>query len=112
MYSDTAKILINMIEAEDDNTESVLVGVGINEYKSINKLIIDLPVWQCQPYHDYNFIGDIESQEELDKSVSCFGIINPVIVRPLGNSYEVVAGNRRCESARKLGIGRVPAIIK
>ena len=35
----------------------------------------------------------------------------PVLVRPLGGKYEVVAGNRRFRAAKKAGLGEIPANV-
>jgi ParB family chromosome partitioning protein len=51
--------------------------------------------------------------EELRNSIREEGIIQPIIVRRLSeNSYEIVAGGRRFEAAKSLGLAQIPAIIK
>lgn len=53
--------------------------------------------------------GDIG---ELKESIRAFGVLQPILVRPMGNGqYEVVAGARRVTAARELGLPTVPAII-
>ncbi len=61
-----------------------------------------------QPRVDFND----EAQQELVASVKEKGIIQPVIVRPLQNGYELIAGERRLRAARLLGMEKIPAIIK
>jgi ParB family chromosome partitioning protein len=57
---------------------------------------------------------DIQGPEfdELVASVRRHGVLQPVIVRPSQDGYEVVAGERRWRAAEAAGISRVPAIIK
>ena len=49
---------------------------------------------------------------DLRTSIEQGGIINPIIVRPKGDGYEVVDGNHRLEAAKELGLNDVPVIIK
>ncbi|MBS0614825.1 MAG: ParB/RepB/Spo0J family partition protein, partial [Proteobacteria bacterium] len=56
-----------------------------------------------------------ELLDELVASVRATGIIQPLIVRPvtgLPHQFEVVAGERRFQAARRVGLLRVPAIIR
>jgi ParB family chromosome partitioning protein len=55
------------------------------------------------------------AQEELDelaRSVAEHGILQPLIVRPLGGSYELVAGERRLRAARMAGLQKVPVAVR
>jgi ParB/RepB/Spo0J family partition protein len=54
-------------------------------------------------------VGDIT---ELKASIEEKGILQPLLVRPLKNRYEVVVGSRRYAAAKALGLKKVPAIIK
>lgn len=54
-------------------------------------------------------IGDIT---ELKLSIQEQGILEPLLVRPLKNRFEVVIGSRRLEAAKSLGLKKVPVIIK
>lgn len=52
-----------------------------------------------------------ESILRLADSINQYGIIQPLTVRKLGESYELVAGERRLRAAKELGISHVPCII-
>ncbi len=54
-------------------------------------------------------VGDIT---ELKLSIQENGILEPLLVRPLKNKFEIVVGSRRYEAAKALGLSKVPAIIK
>jgi ParB/RepB/Spo0J family partition protein len=54
-------------------------------------------------------IGDIT---ELKLSIQEKGILEPLLVRPVKNRFEVVVGSRRYEAAKALGLKKVPAIIR
>jgi ParB family chromosome partitioning protein len=48
---------------------------------------------------------------ELAESIKQHGIVQPLVVRQKGDSYELVVGERRLQAARILGLERVPVII-
>ena len=48
---------------------------------------------------------------ELADSIKEHGIIQPLIVRPLGDKYEIIAGERRYKASYIAGLTKVPAII-
>ncbi|MCK4223617.1 MAG: ParB/RepB/Spo0J family partition protein [candidate division Zixibacteria bacterium] len=54
---------------------------------------------------------DEEKLSELSASIKEKGIIQPVVVRPVGEEFELVAGERRFLAAKKLGWEKIPAII-
>ena len=55
---------------------------------------------------------DEQSLQELAESISEHGVIQPVLVRPAKNGYELVAGERRYRAARRAGLAEIPAIIR
>jgi ParB family chromosome partitioning protein len=55
---------------------------------------------------------DEESLHELASSIMEHGILQPVLVRPRGDIYEIVAGERRWRAAELAGLTQVPAVIK
>jgi ParB family chromosome partitioning protein len=56
---------------------------------------------------------DEASLAELADSIRVRGVIQPIIVRPVGgNQYEILAGERRWRAARLAGLDRVPAVIR
>lgn len=64
------------------------------------------------------FLGDINVRKsvgditELKLSIEEKGILQPLLVRPLKNRFEIVVGSRRYEAAKSLGLRKVPVIIK
>lgn len=55
---------------------------------------------------------DPQALEDLANSIRSQGIIQPLIVRPAGNKYEIIAGERRWRAAQLAGLETVPAIIR
>lgn len=48
---------------------------------------------------------------ELADSISKVGLLQPIIVRPLGESYQIIAGERRWRAARQAGLEKVPVRV-
>ncbi len=54
-----------------------------------------------------------EALMELEASIREFGVLQPLLVRPMSDgSYRIVAGERRWRAARRAGLNEVPVIIK
>ena len=72
-----------------------------------------LPVGQVkpcsfQPRKDF----PPEALRELSDSIREQGIVQPLIVRPMGNNFELIAGERRWRAAQLAGLTEVPVIVR
>ena len=82
---------------QDKNNEKI---------KSVNINKIDANPYQ--PRTDF----DEKSLKDLAESIDNFGIIQPLTIRPKGEEYELIAGERRLKAAKLAGLNEVPVIIK
>jgi len=56
---------------------------------------------------------DDSSLEELAASIRAQGLMQPILVRPIGNNrYEIIAGERRWRAAKIAGLAEVPALVR
>ncbi len=55
---------------------------------------------------------DPRELEELAESVRRHGVLQPIVVRPAGDGFEVVAGERRWRAAEAAGLQTVPALVR
>ncbi|HET9513303.1 MAG TPA: ParB/RepB/Spo0J family partition protein [Gemmatimonadales bacterium] len=55
---------------------------------------------------------DEEALGELAQSINTSGLLQPIVVRSNGASYELVAGERRWRAVQQLGWPRIPAVVK
>jgi ParB family transcriptional regulator, chromosome partitioning protein len=55
---------------------------------------------------------DETSLAELAESLKQHGMVQPIVVRKVGDQYEIIAGERRWRAARKAGLAMVPVVIK
>lgn len=54
---------------------------------------------------------DEERVAELADSIGKVGVLQPVIVRPLGEKYQIIAGERRWRAAKQAGLERIPVRV-
>jgi ParB family transcriptional regulator, chromosome partitioning protein len=50
--------------------------------------------------------------EELARSIKANGVIQPIVVRKLGDTFQIIAGERRWRAAMKAGLARVPVVVR
>ncbi len=55
---------------------------------------------------------DMEELERLADSIRTSGVIQPVVVRPSGEMYELVVGERRVRASQMAGLEAVPALVR
>ena len=55
---------------------------------------------------------DEESLQELTTSIEAVGVLQPIVVRPNGDRYQIVMGERRVRAARAAGLERIPTIVR
>ncbi|UBF30783.1 ParB/RepB/Spo0J family partition protein (plasmid) [Kovacikia minuta CCNUW1] len=64
------------------------------------------------PKHQPRRYFDPEKLAQLSQSVKEHGILEPLLVRPLGANYELVAGERRYRAAQEVGLKEIPVVIR
>ena len=78
-----------------------------NESQILNVPIEDIIPNRFQPRLNF----DENGLKELSASIKEHGIIQPLVLRRLGDKYEIIAGERRYKAAKMAGLTGVPAII-
>lgn len=53
-----------------------------------------------------------EPLAELSESIRAQGIVQPILVRPVGEGFEIIAGERRWRAAQLAGLAEVPVIVR
>jgi ParB family chromosome partitioning protein len=73
----------------------------------------DLPVDSIDPNpYQPRQRWDDEALAELAASIEASGLLQPVVVRPHGDRWQLIAGERRWRAVRRLGWPRIPAVIQ
>lgn len=56
---------------------------------------------------------DAEALTELANSIAAQGVVQPIVVRPIGGErYEIVAGERRWRAAQQAGLATIPVVVR
>lgn len=94
-------------------------GLPVTEKKKLivpneEEKIIQIEIERLTTFKDHPFkVQEDEDMKMLIESIEKYGILNPLIVRPLKEGvYEIVSGHRRRYAAEKLGYRKVPVIIR
>lgn len=61
--------------------------------------------------HPFKIVED-EAMLRIVESVSVYGVLTPLIVRPKDGKYEIISGHRRAYAANQAGLKEVPVIIR
>jgi ParB family transcriptional regulator, chromosome partitioning protein len=72
---------------------------------------VDIDLIEPSPYQPRTRFRE-ESLDELARSIQASGIIQPLVVRPVGKRYQLIAGERRWRAAQRAGLQQVAAIVR
>ncbi|MBF0227403.1 MAG: ParB/RepB/Spo0J family partition protein [Desulfobacterales bacterium] len=94
--------------------DSLIPSFGLNDFdddKNANYFECGIELIQPNRYQArQNFAED--EMEDLCNSIKEQGVIQPVLVRKLGDKYELIAGERRLRASKMAGLSLIPVIIK
>lgn len=100
-------------------TKTTKGGLPVTEQKKLivpneEEKIIQIEIERLTTFKGHPFkVQEDEDMKMLIESIKKYGILNPLIVRPLKEGvYEIVSGHRRRYAAEKLGYRKVPVIIR
>lgn len=93
--------------------EGILKALGLRDGAGRAGEIREIPVdsIEVNPYQPRRGL-DPDDLEELAASIREHGVIQPILVRPAGSKFELVAGERRWRASRLAGLKKVPAIVR
>ena len=76
--------------------------------------IQEIKVSECMAFQDNPFqVKDDEGMVLLVQSIREFGVMTPIVVRPVKEGgYEVISGHRRLHACRRAGIEMIPALVR
>lgn len=93
------------IEQEESRSDTV----STENKLEVSQVAVDRLV--VSPYQPRQSIRH-EGLEELSESISRQGMIQPIVVRPKNDHYEIIAGERRWRAAQLAGLEKVPVIVR
>ncbi|MBO5569495.1 MAG: ParB/RepB/Spo0J family partition protein [Clostridia bacterium] len=79
-----------------------------------NQRIQQLPLSELVPFKDHPFrVVDDDRMKETVESIREYGVLVPIIVRPMDDgSYEIVSGHRRKRACELAEVEEIPAIVR
>src|SRR6202521_1630622 len=72
---------------------------------------IDIDLIEPSPYQPRTRFRE-EALDELARSILASGIIQPLVVRPIGSRFQLIAGERRWRAAQRAGLTKVAVIVR
>ena len=85
------------------NNGPVILGMGLRQ--------IPIDMMTANPNNPRRVFAE-EDIESLAKSLKDKGVLQPIVVRPKGETFEIVAGERRWRAAQRAGIHNVPVLVR
>jgi len=98
--------LDSLISRGTGDTAQSQEGLGVRE--SLNLPLSEIRENPFQPRQDF----DEARIADLAASMKSSGVLQPVVVRRVGNQYQLVSGARRLRAARQAGLATLPAILR
>jgi ParB family chromosome partitioning protein len=75
--------------------------------------LIDVPLDRVDPNpRQPREMFDEESLQELAASVEAVGVLQPIIIRPQDDRFQIIMGERRVRAARLAGLATIPAVVR
>ncbi len=82
------------------------------ETPQVERELANLPIGEIRPNpSQMRQRIDEDDLAELTESIKSLGVIQPIVVRPVEEGYELVAGERRLRAAKMAGLEFIPAIV-
>lgn len=72
---------------------------------------VDVDLIDPSPYQPRTRFRE-EHLEELARSIRTSGVIQPLVLRPMGARFQLIAGERRWRAAQRAGLHKVPAVVR
>jgi ParB family chromosome partitioning protein len=83
-----------------------------NAGRSVGVRVIPVDRIESNPQQP-RIVFDADALTELSGSIREHGVLQPILVRPLGNNrYQLVAGERRWRAAKEAGLATIPALVE
>src|SRR2546428_2119989 len=89
------------------------LGALLSSEPTESEALVEVPIDQIEVNPNQpRKVFDFTALDELSASIKSSGVIQPIIVRRFGGTYQLIAGERRWRAARQAGLDRIPAIVR
>ena len=100
--------------SEERELSPAIVSLLSAEHTGHSSGVRVIPIDQISPNPQQPRLAfDVTSLEELAASIREHGVLQPILVRPLGNNdYQLIAGERRWRATKTAGLTTIPALVE
>ena len=71
------------------------------------------PVDKLRGFRNHPFqVKDDDAMDALCESIAQYGVLSPLLARPLEDGYEIISGHRRREAALRFGLDKLPVLVR
>ena len=75
--------------------------------------LTELRVEELRSFRGHPFqVKDDEAMDALCESIALYGVLSPLLARPVGEGYEIISGHRRRAAALRLGLDKLPVLVR
>ena len=99
------------VQPHATSTSSAAAAAPARETVHAGPLQIDIDLIEPSPYQPRTRFRE-EALDELARSIQSSGIIQPLVVRPIGSRFQLIAGERRWRAAQRAGLTKASAIVR
>ena len=88
---------------------AIFPGESINQMETVEKISVNLI--KVNPFQPRKIFDEV-ALAELSESIKEHGVLQPIILRKKGKSFEIVVGERRFRASKDAGLTEIPAVIR
>lgn len=99
------------IREGDQRANSGVATAAATAHAPAGPQLVDIDLIEPSPFQPRTHFRE-EGIAELAQSIKSTGIIQPLVLRPVGSRFQLLAGERRWRASQRAGLIRVPAVIR
>lgn len=106
---------VSLPAAEQTETETAVPAADapqVDAERRDDETLLKISVARVKPnpFQPRKIMGENEITE-LSQSIKELGVLQPILVRQVGDAYELIAGERRLRAAQRAGLAEIPAMV-
>ena len=75
--------------------------------------LLELRLDELHGFRNHPFqVKDDEAMDALCESIAQYGVLSPLLARPVEDGYEIISGHRRRAAALRLGLDKLPVLVR
>lgn len=112
LYKNLQKNMSDLSYLLDPSVVSDEPKAEVQEKGNVDEVILSIEDLVSFQNHPFKVETDNDNFQQLVDSIAENGLIQPILVRPIEDKYEIIAGHRRTEACKAAGLDKIPAVIR